>query len=74
MSKLYLSDKPCIMLNEYALRLSQPLIAPDASDKLGCATTRLGSKKVTLPKPSHSGHAPIGLLNENRRGSNSAIA
>ena len=35
------------MLNEYALRLSQPLIAPEASDKDGKATTRLGSKKVT---------------------------
>ena len=33
--------------------------------------TRLGSKKLTWPRPSQRGQAPIGLLNENRRGSSS---
>ena len=32
---------------------------------------KAGSKNVITPKPSHLGHAPIGLLNENRRGSSS---
>ena len=47
-------------------------MAPEAKDKCGNATTRLGSKKLILPIPSHSGQAPIGLLNEKMRGSNSS--
>jgi hypothetical protein len=47
------------------------LIAPDASESWGNATTRFGSKKLIDPRPSHRGHAPIGLLNENSRGSSS---
>ena len=53
------------------MRLSQPLIAPAANDNSGCSTTRSGSKNSTAPKPSHAGQEPIGLLNENNRGSNS---
>ena len=56
------------------LRLSQPLIAPEASDRCGKATTRAGSKKVIWPRPSQVLHAPIGLLNENSRGSSSGSA
>jgi hypothetical protein len=48
------------------------LIAPEASESCGNATTRFGSKKLMLPRPSQRGHAPIGLLNEKRRGSSSA--
>ena len=46
-------------------------MAPDASDRFGNATTRFGSKNVIWPRPSQLGQAPIGLLNENRRGSSS---
>ena len=53
------------------MRLSQPLIAPAAKDNSGCSTTRSGSNTCRTPKPSHTGQEPIGLLNENKRGSNS---
>ena len=46
-------------------------MAPEARLRFGCATTRLGSKNSTEPRPSQVGQAPIGLLNENRRGSSS---
>ena len=46
-------------------------MAPEASDKSGCATMRFGSKKDWWPRPSQEGQAPIGLLKEKRRGSNS---
>ncbi len=33
-----------------------------------------GLKWLRVPKPSQTGHAPNGLLNENKRGSSSATA
>ena len=47
--------------------------APAASERSGCTTTRAGSKNSLTPRPSHVGHAPTGELNENRRGSISAM-
>ena len=48
------------------LRRSQPLIAPLARLRWGCATTRRASKNSTAPRPSHFGSAHR-LLNENSR-------
>ena len=39
----------------------------------GSGTTRSMSMPITLPKPSHSGHAPKGLLKLNSRGSERRI-
>src|SRR3546814_6476041 len=49
----------------------QPRTAPAASDSAGFATTRLGSKNRVTPRPSQAAQAPIGELNENKRGSSS---
>ena len=38
---------------------------------LASATSSEGSKVVERPRPLHCGHAPSGLLNENRRGESS---
>ena len=46
-------------------------MAPAASDSCGAVTTRFGSKNWMTPRPSHFGQAPIGLLKEKMRGSNS---
>ena len=35
--------------------------------------TKFGSTDKSVPIPSHSGHAPYGLLNENNLGSISSI-
>ncbi len=37
-------------------------MAPQANDNSGWSTTRSGSKKFMLPKPSQVGQAPTGLL------------
>src|SRR6267378_1989426 len=70
---LYVTGVQTCALPIWFLR-SQPRIAPLASDKFGCATIRLGSKNSIAPRPSQRGQAPIGLLNENRRGSSSGSA
>src|SRR2546430_1628060 len=46
-------------------------MAPSSSDLLGSGTTRFRSKSMVFPKPWQRGHAPYGLLKENRRGSGS---
>jgi hypothetical protein len=53
------------------LRRSQPRTAPPASDRCGLPTIFSGSKNSWVPRPSQVGHAPMGLLNENNRGSSS---
>ena len=67
------SSKFACPVCSYSIPELEPRTAPPASDRWGKATTRLGSKKVTSPRPSHFGHAPIGLLKEKRRGSSSGI-
>ena len=51
---------------------SQPLIAPSASPSEGSVMTRSASMNWVTPRPSQSGQAPSGLLNENERGVSSA--
>src|SRR5690554_1452106 len=53
------------------LRLSQPRIAPSPMVRDSFCTTKLGSKYCLIPNPSQLAQAPAGLLNENKRGSNS---
>jgi hypothetical protein len=48
-------------------------MAPSARVKVLFGITRLRSKSMVLPKPWQRGHAPKGLLNENRRGSGSLV-
>src|SRR5260364_93 len=69
--KIEMRDQALQHLKIKALRRSQPLIAPAASESEGCATIRFGSNTVFWPRPSHSGHAPSGLLNAKKRGSSS---
>jgi hypothetical protein len=47
-------------------------MAPLARLSVGKATTRAGSNTSRWPMPSQAGQAPMGELNENRRGSSSA--
>src|SRR5262245_52846501 len=48
-------------------------MAPSARLKFLSGITSSGSKYSFSPSPSHAGHAPYGLLNENKRGSISSI-
>ena len=48
-------------------------MAPLARLSAWSGTTRAGSTTCSVPSPPHSGQAPNGLLNENRRGSISSI-
>ena len=47
-------------------------IAPSATESSGSGTTSSGSTSYTMPRPSHSGHAPYGELNEKLRGASSS--
>ena len=49
----------------------QGAIAPSLSERFGSGTTSSMSMSITLPKPSHSGQAPSGLLKLYSRGSGS---
>ena len=42
-------------------------------DRFLLGTTKVGSIDKSVPIPSHSGHAPYGLLKENNLGSISSI-
>jgi hypothetical protein len=46
----------------------QGAIGRSASARAGSGTTRSASMPMTRPKPSHSGQAPSGELNENSAG------
>ena len=48
-------------------------MAPSRTFRVSSGTTNRSSKNRSCPNPSHSGHAPKGALNENRRGSISEI-
>ncbi len=48
-------------------------MAPFSRLSVESGTTRSGSKRSSDPRPSHTGHAPAGALNEKRRGSISSI-
>ena len=54
-----------------ALTRWQVASAPSRSDLFSSSTSNAASKPKVSPRPSHFAHIPIGLLNENRRGSNS---
>src|SRR3989339_1247098 len=45
------------------------MIAPSVMVRVLSGITRFGSISFFVPSPSHSKHAPCGLLNENNRGS-----
>ena len=53
--------------------LAQGATAPPRSDSVRSGTTRPGSNRISVPRPSHFEQAPKGLLNENRRGSISSM-
>ena len=48
-------------------------MAPSAKLLRSSGTTKFGSTFNFIPIPSHSSHAPYGLLNENNLGSISSI-
>ncbi|MNI24817.1 hypothetical protein D3C73_784480 [compost metagenome] len=47
--------------------------APSSTDFSGSGISNSGSTTIFIPRPSHSGHAPKGLLKENIRGASSSI-
>ena len=51
------------------LRRSQASMAPSRNVSSPSRTMSSGSNSSVAPKPSHPGHAPLGLLNENSFGS-----
>ena len=48
-------------------------IPPSLNERRGSGITRPGSNSSVMPRPEHSGHAPRGLLKENRRGCSSGM-
>ncbi len=48
-------------------------MAPSRKERVGSGTTRSASNLSSVPRPSHLGQAPKGLLKENRRGSISSM-
>ena len=52
---------------------AQGTMAPLASESEASGTVSAGSNLSSVPRPSHLGHAPNGLLNENSRGSISSM-
>jgi hypothetical protein len=52
---------------------AQGAIAPLRSDSEGSGTTSAASNWSWVPRPSHFGQAPNGLLKENSRGSISSM-
>src|SRR5262249_12164966 len=72
----FLRQKRTSWLKKYSnFSLAHGSMAWSLSERVGSGTMSASSNSRRLPKPRHDGHAPYGVLNENRigRGSSNVV-